>query len=121
MGTLSSLQTLGTLPPGFDDENTCSQIQITPSGKFLYAQNRGHDSIAIFKVDEENDRLSALGHQAIEKVPRAFSIDTSGKYLFVADLETGKLASYRIDQKSGGLVAKDKYPVGRAPMWILAR
>ena len=120
-GTLSSRQTVATLPLGFDDENSCSQILITPSGRFLYAPNRGHDSIAIFAVDENSGLLRALGHQATEKVPRAFGIDPSGKYLFVAGLETGRLASYRIDQQNGELKAMEVHAVGAAPMWVLAR
>ena len=83
-GTLSPYQTIPTLPAGYTERNTCSQIQITPSGKFLYAPNRGHDSIACFEVDEIDGRLTSIGQVATEPVPRAFSLDPAGKYLFAA-------------------------------------
>ena len=74
-GTLTPFQTVSTLPDDFRETNSCSQIQITPSGKFLYAPNRGHNSIASFAVDEESGRLTATGRVSTEPVPRAFSLD----------------------------------------------
>ena len=73
-GTLTPFQTVSTLPDDFRETNSCSQIQITPSGKFLYAPNRGHNSIASFAVDEESGRLPATGRVSTEPVPRAFSL-----------------------------------------------
>ncbi|MCH9016368.1 MAG: lactonase family protein [Chloroflexi bacterium] len=118
-GTLHPIQTVSTLPSGYDGKNSCSQIQITPDGKFLYAPNRGHDSIAGFRVNPNNSHLSAIAQTPTEAVPRAFSIDLQGTFLYVAGLETGKLASYRIDQDSGELEAGEVYDVGKGPMWVL--
>ena len=73
-GTLTAFQTISTLPQGYTESNTCSQIQITPNGRFLYAPNRGHNSIAGFSVDPSSGTLSVAGHAATEAVPRAFSL-----------------------------------------------
>jgi 6-phosphogluconolactonase len=117
-GTLSPLQTLSTLPDGFDGPNTCAQIHISPSGQFLYAANRGHDSIACYKVDAASGRLAVVGQQRTEKTPRAFNLDPEGRFLYVAGLDTGRLASYRIDQQSGALSPLEIYEVGQRPMWV---
>ena len=118
-GSLTPFQTISTLPDDFDGQNTCSQIQITPSGRFLYAPNRGHNSIACFSVDESSGGLASIGHAPAEAVPRAFSIDPGGNFLFVAGLESGKLASYRITGDTGKLEHMDVYEVGNRPMWVL--
>ncbi len=118
-GTLAPFQTVPTLPDGFDGHNSCSQIQITPSGGFLYAPNRGHNSIAGFAVDASDGRLTPLGQTATEPVPRAFSIDTTGNYLYATGLDSGNLATYRIDQQTGDLVPLAVHPVGAGPMWVL--
>ena len=117
-GTLSPFQTVPTLPEGFTERNTCSQIQITPSGRFLYAPNRGHNSVAGFAVDGTDGSLTAIGLVATEAVPRAFSLDTTGNYLYASGLETGRLASYRVNQDSGELEPLQVYDIGREPMWV---
>jgi 6-phosphogluconolactonase len=118
-GGLSPMQTVSTLPEGYTGQNTCSQIQITPSGKFLYAPNRGHHSIACFAVDAASGHLTPRGHMPSETVPRAFSLDPTGTFLYAAGLESGRLASYRIDDTTGRLKPLEVYPVGTRPMWVL--
>jgi 6-phosphogluconolactonase len=118
-GTLTAFQTVSTLPPGYTGQNTCSQIQIHPSGKFLYAPNRGHNSIAGFRVSDADGRLTSLGPTPSETIPRAFSLDPEGKYLYAAGLESGRLAAYKVDQDTGKLEPREVYPVGKAPMWVL--
>ena len=117
-GTLSPFQTVPTLPDGYDGPNSCSQIQITPSGGFLYAPNRGHNSIAGFAVDQADGSLTPLDRTPTEPIPRAFSLDNSGTYLYATGLDSGNLASYRIDQDTGNLHPLDVYPVGQGPMWV---
>jgi 6-phosphogluconolactonase len=118
-GTLTPLQTISTLPPEFDGQNTCAQIHINPAGRFLYAANRGHDSIACFSIDHASGQLTAIGHQHTEKTPRAFNLDPQGRFLYAAGLDSGRLASYRLDAQSGALTALETYAVGQRPMWIL--
>ena len=118
-GTLTPTQTVSTLPEGFDGANSCSQIQITPSGRFLYAPNRGHNSIACFAVDSTNGELTSIGQVPTEEVPRAFNLDPQGKFLYAAGLESGRLASYRINDDTGELEPLEVYEVGTEPMWVL--
>ena len=118
-GTLSAFQTITTLPEGHSGRNTCSQIQITPSGKFLYAPNRGHNSIAGFSVDASSGELTAIGQISTESVPSAFSLDPEGNFLFAAGSESGRLASYRVDGDTGELAPLETYSVGKRPMGVL--
>ena len=122
-GTLSALQTVSTLPADFDGDNTCAQIHMTPSGRMLFAPNRGHNSMACFAVDADTGALTPTDRIATEPVPRAFGIDPSGEFLYAAGLESGRLAAYRIDADSGTLRHLETHNVGRTPMWvtILAR
>src|SRR5439155_5018777 len=110
-GTLSAFQTISTLPDGYTGRNTCSQIQLTPSGHFLYVPNRGHNSIAGFAVAADG-RLTAVGRVATELVPSAFSLDPEGKLVYAAGSATGRLASYRIHGETGALTPLATYTVG---------
>ena len=119
-GTLAALQTVSTLPAGFDARNTCSQIHLTPSGRFLYVGNRGHNSIAGFRVASETGLLTSAGHAATESVPSAFCLDPEGKFLFAGGTASGRLASYRIDGDSGALIPLAVADVGPRPAAIAA-
>ena len=118
-GTMAAFQTVSTLPDGYVGLNHCSQIQISPSGRFLYAPNRGHNSIACFSVDATSGRLTPTQRVPTEPAPRAFSLDPEGNFLYAAGEESGRLASYRVDPASGGLEPLKVYDVGQAPMWVL--
>ena len=117
-GTLSAFQTITTLPDGYMERNTCSQIQITSSGKYLYVPNRGHNSIAGFSVDASG-RLTTIGQVSTEAVPSAFSLDPQGRFLFAAGSASGRLASYRINSETGELTPLETYSVGARPMGVL--
>jgi 6-phosphogluconolactonase len=116
-GTLSAFQTIPTLPADFAGNNTCAHIETTPDGKYLYASNRGHDSLAVFSVDPSTGRLTAMGQQPTEKTPRAFAIDPSGRYLFAAGQASNQLASYRIGD-DGRLQPLNVIPIGKGPAWV---
>ena len=118
-GILTPFQTVPTLPDDYDGPNSCSQIQRTPDGRFLYAPNRGHNSIAAFGVDQADGTLTALGQTATEPIPRAFSLDSSGRFLYAAGLDSGNLAAYRIDRNNGHPAPLATYAVGQGPMWAL--
>jgi 6-phosphogluconolactonase len=118
-GTLSAFQTISTLPEGFSGRNTCSQIQISASGKFLYTPNRGHNSIAGFSVDASSGQLTAIGQVSTEAVPSAFSLDPEAHFLFAAGSETDRLASYRVNGDTGALTPMETYSVGKRPMEVL--
>ncbi len=119
-GTLSAVETVGTLPGGYSGRNTCSQIHLTPSGKFLYVGNRGHNSIASFAVDGATGGLTPVGHAPTEAVPSAFGLDTTGNFLYAAGTASGNLAAYRVDAATGALTPLSTYAVGRRPAAVLA-
>lgn len=105
-GSLREVQTLSTLPAEVTDRKgfSCAEIAVHPSGKFLYASNRGHDSIAMYAVEEATGRLSFLGVQAIEgAMPRHFAVDPSGKFLLVGGQNSNTVAVFAIDAVSGKL------------------
>ncbi|MFC2052459.1 lactonase family protein [Chloroflexota bacterium] len=120
VGTLGAFQTVSTLPDNYEGKNMCAQIAISLSGRFLYAPNRGHNSIACFSVDAYTGRLTPIGRAPTEAVPRAFSLDPKGDFLFAAGLESGRLASYRIKGDTGELKPLEIYAIGKTPMWVLS-
>ena len=121
-GRLSAaLQTISTLPAGADASgNSTSQLRVHPSGRFLYAPNRGDDTIACFAIDADSGRLSAIGHIDTEPHVRGIDIDPQGRFFFAAGVESGQLAAYSIDPDSGELTRIGTYAVGANPMWVLA-
>ncbi|MEO1994973.1 MAG: lactonase family protein [Planctomycetaceae bacterium] len=119
-GRLMKFQTASTLPADFQEKNSCSDIEITPSGRFLFASNRGHDSIASFAIDPKTGKLSPLRQTQTEKTPRQFNIDPSGEFLIVAGQGNGRLSVYRINPKTGRLNLQGGYAVGGRPSWVLA-
>jgi 6-phosphogluconolactonase len=119
-GVLTELQTISTLPAGFEGQNTASEIRITPTGEYVYASNRGHDSIAAFSIDGTTGILELLSHTPTEATPRAFTLDPDGAYLIAAGQSSGNLATYRIDDETGLLEPLGVYEVGTNPMWVLA-
>ncbi|MDA1315450.1 MAG: lactonase family protein [Acidobacteria bacterium] len=118
-GTLDAVQTLSTLPEGFAGNNTCADVEVTPDGRFVYVSNRGHDSIAAFRVDKSSGRLEAIGQFPTERTPRSFNIDPSGRYMVAAGQSSGTLATYRLDAASGRLERLDTYEVGKSPAWVM--
>lgn len=118
-GKLTQLQTISTLPEGGHEGNTNADIHITPDGKYVYASNRGHDSIAAFAVDQSTGKLTSLGQFETESIPREFGLDPAGKYLYSAGQKSGKLAAYKIDPATGKLDRIATYPVGKSPAWVL--
>ncbi|THF84728.1 lactonase family protein [Cohnella fermenti] len=101
-GALHPFQTLSTLPDGFEGENTTAEIALSADGRFLYGSNRGHDSLAVYSVDEESGKLSFLEHVGAQgKHPRHFSIVPGGRYLIAANRDTNNLAVFKLDPESG--------------------
>ena len=103
-GTMHRLQTISALPKGFTGENDDAEIQMHPSGKFLYASNRGHDSIAVFAIDPTKGTLTPIEDIPTQgKIPRSFEIDPTGKLLFAANQKSDNIVVFRIDAKTGHL------------------
>ena len=103
-GALSEFQVIGTLPTEFSGSNATADIHVHPSGKFVYGSNRGHDSVALFSVDQRSGRLAAQGHCSTGgRIPRNFGIDPSGNFLLAANQDSDNIVSFYIDQESGKL------------------
>jgi len=103
-GTLSTRQTVSTLPKGFTGENTTAEIAIDAKGRFLYVSNRGHDSIALFRVDPQAGTLTLV--EAVStggRTPRHFTIDPTGRWLLAANQNSNTIVVFRIDPGSGRL------------------
>ncbi|MCU0913882.1 MAG: lactonase family protein [Planctomycetes bacterium] len=105
-GTLKTLQKIRTLPQDFQGASTCAEVQVHPSGQFLYGSNRGHDSIAVFAIDSRTGTLRPLGHTPTQgKNPRNFAIDPSGTFLLAANQDGNTIVSFRINPDTGALTA----------------
>jgi 6-phosphogluconolactonase len=103
-GQLETTQTISTLPDGFTGTNDPAEVQVHPSGKFLYGSNRGHDSLVIYSIDPSSGKLTLVGHESTRgKSPRNFGIDPSGRYLIAANQDSNNLVLYQIDEKTGRL------------------
>ncbi|MEX2560390.1 MAG: beta-propeller fold lactonase family protein, partial [Pirellulales bacterium] len=103
-GVLEPTQTISTLPEDYTPASYTAEVQVHPSGKFVYGSNRGHDSIAIFSVDADTGRLKSRGQQPTGgKTPRNFSIDPTGSYLLAANQESDNIVVFRIEPASGEL------------------
>lgn len=119
-GQLAPLQTESTLPATFDQRNSTAHLEVHPSGKFVYVANRGHDSLARFRIDERSGRVTALGQTPTEATPRSFHCEPTGKYLYAAGQASGKLAVFEVDATSGDLSRRHTYEVGQRPWWVMA-
>ena len=103
-GALKEIQTVSTLPEDFHGVNTCAEVAVHPSGKFVYASNRGDDSIAVFAVNEPSGRLDFVERQSTRgKVPRGFGIDPTGQYLIAANQNSDSVVVFRINAQTGQL------------------
>jgi 6-phosphogluconolactonase len=110
-GALQPVQTISTLPDGYKKANAAAEVRVHPSGKFLYASNRGPDSIAVFAIDPATGLLSLIGHQPTGgKTPRSFSIDPTGAYLLAANQDSDTITLFRIDPQTG-LLAPIGHPL----------
>ncbi len=103
-GSLAAVHTVSTLPSSFKGENTCADIHAHPSGRFVYASNRGHDSIAVFAVERSTGKITTLQHQSTRgQSPRNFAIDPTGQFLLAANQRSNSIVVMRINQSDGTL------------------
>ncbi len=103
-GVLTQMDTVSTLPAGAKEENITGEVIVHPNGRFLYGSNRGHDSIAVFAIDQTTGRLISLGHcPAGGRSPRNFNIDPSGKFILSANLDSDSVTVLKLDPVTGKL------------------
>ncbi|MFT4032038.1 MAG: lactonase family protein [Siphonobacter sp.] len=103
-GALTNIQSISTIPDDYKGENICADIHISPDGKFLYGSNRGHDSIAIYAIDQKTGKLTLVDiESAGGKHPRNFMIDPSGRFVLVANRDTDNVVIFNRNAKTGKL------------------
>jgi 6-phosphogluconolactonase len=106
LGKLTEVQTVSTLPEGQSVQEgfSTAEVQVHPSGRFLYGSNRGHDSITVFAIDEKTGRLTFVQNEPTQgSGPRGFGIDPTGQYLLAANQRSDSVVVFRIDAKTGRL------------------
>ncbi len=103
-GRLEAIQTIGTLPDDFSGRNHTAEVVVHPNGHFVYGSNRGHDSIAVFRVDPESGKLEQVQIEPTQgKTPRNFAIDPTGNFLLAENQDSDTIVVFRIDSTSGQL------------------
>ncbi|MBO2007924.1 lactonase family protein [Hymenobacter negativus] len=118
-GHFKELQTLSALPASYTGENSCADIHVAPNGLFLYASNRGHNSIAVFAIDSNNGTLVPIQDVDTQgKTPRNFTLDPSGRLLLVANQNSNNVVSYRVDPQSGLLTPTGQSTEVPSPMFL---
>lgn len=119
-GTMQQVQVISTLPAGYTGTKAGAEIALHPSSKFLYTSNRGHDSIAMFKVDDAKGALTFAGTvPSGGKTPRDFAIYPGGDFLLAANQDSNNMVLFKIDGQTGALTPTgDAYEIG-APVSIV--
>lgn len=102
-GRLTSRQTISTLPPGYAGSNFCSEILVSPDGRFVYAGNRLHDSIGVFSIGENGELTHVADEWTRGNYPRSFNFDPTGRFLYCCNQRADNLATFQVDQKTGAL------------------
>lgn len=102
-GTLTERQTIPTLPEGFKGTSHCADVKITPDGRYLYGTNRGHDSIAAYRIGDDG-RLSLVAIEpSLGKGPQNLAVTPDGAWLLCANMPGNNVAVFRIDAATGRL------------------
>jgi len=119
-GLLGSVQSISTLPEGYKGVNTTAHVVVAPSGRFVYASNRGHDSIAVFSLDPSTGRLTAVERVwTMGETPRNMAIDPSGEWMFVAHQNTDNIVGFRVNQSTGRLTPTGQFIGTGQPVCIV--
>ena len=121
-GELKAMQVITTLPPAFTGDSTTAEIAVAPSGRFVYGSNRGHDSLAIFAVDQATGVLAPVGWEPTQgKTPRFFAIEPSGTFLYAANQDSDTIVTFRVDQATGKLAPAGQVVKTGSPSTIVFR
>jgi len=120
-GVLKEVQTVSTLPAGESVKSgySTAEVQVHPSGKFLYGSNRGHDTIAVFAIDKSSGKLTPVENVPTQgKIPRNFGIDPTGEFLLAANQNSDSVVVFRIDAKTGRLTPTGQVIEVGAPVCV---
>jgi len=118
-GKLAVIDTRPAVPAEARASNHCADIQISPDGRFLYGSNRGHDSIAIFAVDQQTGALRSVGFEPCGgATPRNLALTPSGRHLFCANQNADRISIFARDEKTGALTGTGKAIAIGTPMCV---
>ena len=121
-GRLTERQLISTLPSAWDGENTTADIHVSRDGRFVYASNRGHDSIAVFAIDPATGRLDAIGHEPTRgETPRNFALAPDGRHLLAENQDSGTIVTFAVDEQTGELSYTGSQIEIPAPVCIVFR
>jgi 6-phosphogluconolactonase len=119
-GLAQPIQMISTLPTGYQGVNTTAHVVVAPSGRFVYASNRGHDSIAVFAVDPTTGRMAFIERVwTYGETPRNFAIDPSGNFMYVGHQNTDNIVSFRVNQITGRLTPTGHFYGAGQPVSIV--
>ncbi|WP_127585499.1 lactonase family protein [Paenibacillus koleovorans] len=103
-GTLRKLQTVSTLPDGYEGSSACADIHISADGRYLYGSNRGHDSIVVYRIDESAGTLTLVEHTSTRGGhPRNFALSPDGRFLLAANRDGNNVVTFARDAETGRL------------------
>lgn len=119
-GTLQARQSVPTVPEDWRDKGSCADIHVSADGRFVYASNRGHDSLAVFSVNAENGTLTAHGQTSTEKTPRSFCLVPGDGFVVSAGEGSHRLIVFRRDAATGALTPLKTYDCGKGPAWVMS-
>jgi 6-phosphogluconolactonase len=121
-GALEPIQIVPSLPSTYTGNNTGAAIVVSPSGLFVYVSNRGHDSVAIFRVDESNGMLAAVGWEPTKgSTPRFICLDPAGTHLYAANQRSDSIVEFAVDRTSGALSATGQVVKANTPVCVVFR
>ena len=119
-GTLALRETVTTTPPDWDkSKGSCADIHVSADGRFVYASNRGHDSLAVFAISPDTGELKPMGQTPTEKTPRSFALVAGDHFVVSAGQGSDTLIVYRRDAETGALTPLKTYPCGKSPAWVM--
>lgn len=108
-GKLTEINSVSTLPEGYEGDNTTADVHVSPDGRFVYGSNRGHNTLAIFSIDESDGSVEFVGDQSTGgKTPRNFAIHPEGKFVYAANQDSDSIIQFEVSHGTGELT-----PVGR--------
>ncbi len=103
-GAMTQMQRISMLPEEFDGDNAAADLHVSPDGRFLYASNRGHNSLVIYRIDQHSGELTVVDHVSTEGPhPRNFMIDSKGEFVLVANRDESEVVIFRRDRQTGDL------------------
>ena len=102
----------------YTEGGAAARLQLHPSGKWVLCANRGHQSLAVFAIDEVTGRLDFKACTKVDATPRAFAFDSSGRFCYSAGERTDTIKCFSFDQSSGDMKLLHTYGTGRHPWWV---